>query len=225
MQITAQVREKIGKSSKSLKYNRQLPAVLFGKHLESIPVTVSYENFSKVYTGAGETALIDFDLGEDKSKVLIKDVQVDPVTGTYVHAGFYKVNLKEKITADIPVKVTGEEASPILKSGEGILLTLLSEIAIECLPADLPAEFTVDVSGFTEIDQSVAVKDLVFDREKIELVDVTEDELVLKVDYAQMPEEEEAVVDEAEALQNIEATAEKPADEEADGDASPDKKE
>ncbi len=224
MQITAQVREKIGKSSKSLKYNRQLPAVLFGKHLQSIPVTVSYENFSKVYSGAGETALVDFDLGDDKSKVIIKDVQVDPVTGTYVHAGFYKVNLKEKITADIPVKVIGEELSPILKSGEGILLALLSEIAIECLPSDLPAEFTVDVSGFTQIDQSVAVKDLVFDREKIELVDVTEEELVLKVDYAQMPEEEPEVVDEAAALQNIEATAEKPADEE-DADGTPAKKE
>jgi len=213
MQITAQVREKLGKSSKALKYNRQLPAVLFGRHLQSVPVTVNYENFSKVFSGAGETALIDFVLGDDKSKVLIKDVQVNPVTGTFIHAGFYKVNLKEKITADIPVKVVGEEQSPILKNGEGILLTLLTEIAVECLPSDLPAEFVVDVSGFTEIDQAIAVKDLEFDREKVALVDVTEEELVLKVDYAQMPEQEEAPVDEAAALQNIEATAEKAEDE------------
>lgn len=214
MQITAQVREKTGKKSKSLKYNRELPAVLFGKHLQSIPVTVNYENFVKVFNGAGETALIDFDLNNEKSKVLIKDVQLDPVSGAFIHAGFYKVNLKEKITADIPVKFIGQESSPILKNGEGILLELLSEIAIQCMPSDLPAEFVVDVSGFTEIDQSVSVADLDFDREKIELVDVTEEELVAKVDYAQMPEEEEAPVDEAAALENIEATAEKPAEEE-----------
>lgn len=214
MQITAQVREKTGKKSKSLKYNRELPAVLFGKHLQSIPVTVNYENFVKVFNGAGETALIDFDLNNEKSKVLIKDVQLDPVSGAFIHAGFYKVNLKEKITADIPVKFIGQETSPILKNGEGILLELLSEIAIQCMPADLPAEFVVDVSGFTEIDQSVSVADLDFDREKIELVDVTEEELVAKVDYAQMPEEEEAPVDEAAALENIQATAEKPAEEE-----------
>ena len=214
MQITAQVREKTGKRSKSLKYNRELPAVLFGKNLQSIPVTVSYENFVKVFSGAGETALIDFDLNNEKSKVLIKDVQMDPVSGAFIHAGFYKVNLKEKITADIPVKFIGQETSPILKNGEGMLLELLNEIAVECMPGDLPAEFVVDVSGFTEIDQSVSVADLDFDREKIELVDVTEEELVAKVDYAQMPEEEEAPVDEAAALENIEATAEKPAEEE-----------
>jgi large subunit ribosomal protein L25 len=216
MQITAQVREKTGKKSKSLRYNRELPAVLFGKNLESIPVTVNYENFAKVFSGAGETALIDFNLNEDKSKVLIKDVQVDPVTGTFVHAGFYKVNLKEKITADIPVKFIGLENSPILKSGEGILLELLSEVTIECMPSDLPAEFIVDVSGLTQIDQAITVQELEFDREKVHLVDVTEEELVAKVDYAQMPEEEEAPVDEAAALESIEATAEKP---ETDEDA------
>ena len=214
MQISAQPREKTGKRAKSLRQQRELPGVIFGKHLQSINVTVDYEAFNKVFTAVGETALVDLTLDGQNQSVLIKDVQHDPVTGKFIHTGFYKVNLLEKITAEIPVEILGEELNVLLKSGEGVLLTLLDTIEVECLPADLPPHFDVDVSALTEVGQGVTVGELKYNKDKVK-VKAEEDELVVKIDYPQMQEvEEEAVVTEAEALENIEATKEKPATEE-----------
>ena len=208
MQINAKLREKTGKSSKSLRQNRQLPAVIFGKHLTSTPVVVDYETFNKVYAAVGETSLVDLLLeGQPAQQILIKDVQTNPVTDTYIHAGFYKVNMAEKITAQIPVEITGESTNPLLKSGEAVLLTLLDEIEVECLPAYLPAQFTLDVSALSEIGQGITAATLAYDKEHVQL-NVEDDELVVKLDYPEMQQEEEDVTEE-EALDKIEATAEK----------------
>ena len=167
-----------------------------------------------MFTAVGETALVDLTLDGQNQSVLIKDVQHDPVTGKFIHTGFYKVNLLEKITAEIPVEILGEELNVLLKSGEGVLLTLLDTIEVECLPADLPPHFDVDVSALTAVGQGVTVGELKYNKDKVK-VKAEEDELVVKIDYPQMQEvEEEAVVTEAEALENIEATKEKPATEE-----------
>lgn len=208
MQINAKLREKTGKSSKSLRQNRQLPAVIFGKHLTSIPVVVDYEAFNKVYSAVGETSLVELLLdGQATQQILIKDVQTNPVTDKYLHAGFYKVNMAEKITAQIPVELVGEEKNALLKSGEAVMLTLLNEIEVECLPGYLPSHFTIDVSALTEVGQGVTAAELEYDKEHVQ-INVEDDELIVKLDYPAMLQEEEEVT-EAEALEKIEATAEK----------------
>lgn len=208
MQINAKLREKTGKSSKSLRQNRQLPAVIFGKHLTSIPVVVDYEAFNKVYSAVGETSLVELLLdGQAAQQILIKDVQTNPVTDKYLHAGFYKVNMSEKITAQIPVELVGEEKNPLLKSGEAVMLTLLNEIEVECLPGYLPSHFTIDVSTLTEVGQGITVAELSYDKEHVQL-NAEDEELIVKLDYPEMQQEEEEVT-EAEALEKIEATAEK----------------
>jgi large subunit ribosomal protein L25 len=86
---------------------------------------------------------------------------------------------------------------------------LLNEITVEALPADLPSEFTVDVSGLTGVGQGITVGQLDFERSKVEIVDADDDELVIKIENAQMAEEpEEEVVTEEEALAKVEATEE-----------------
>lgn len=208
MQINAKLREKTGKSSKSLRQNRQLPAVIFGKSLTSIPVVVEYEAFNKVYSAVGETSLVELVLdGASPQQILIKDVQTNPVTDKYLHAGFYKVNMAEKITAQIPVEIVGEETNALLKSGEAVLLTLLNDIEVECLPGYLPSHFTIDVATLTEIGQGITASQLDFDKEHVQ-INVEDDELIAKLDYPEMQQEEEEVT-EAEALEKIEATAEK----------------
>jgi large subunit ribosomal protein L25 len=103
MELIAQKRKEFGKKTQGLRQDRKLPAVMFGKGMESIPLTVDYINFNKVFAEAGETGLVDVTFDGTSEKVLIKDVQYDPVTSKPIHAGFHKVNLKEKIEAEIPV--------------------------------------------------------------------------------------------------------------------------
>ena len=97
---------------------------------------------------------------------MIKDVQRDPVTDQIIHADFYKVNLKEKIKAKVPVVFIGE--SEAVKGG-GILVKTVSELEVEALPQDLPHEISVDISVLNSFGDEIKIKDIkVLDDVKIE---------------------------------------------------------
>ena len=180
---------------------------MFGKGLDSVPLTLDYQKFEKIYKAAGESTLVDLVIDREAPvKVLVTEVSIHPVTDKLMHANLHKVNLKEKITAAVPIEIVGE--SPVVKSGEGLLLVLIKEIEVEALPSDLPHDIQVDISGLTQVEQGVFIKDLVIDRSKVEIKGQEDDDLVVKIDYPQMAEEvaEVAPVTEAELVAGVEAT-------------------
>jgi len=214
MELVGQKREILGKKTKILRENRLLPAVIFGKGLESLSITVTYNDFVKVFKKAGETSVFDVLIEGKKHPVLVKDVQLHHITSKPIHVGFYEVDLKEKINANIPVEVINEEENALVKSGDALILVLLNEIEVEALPTDLPENFTIDAVKLETMDSTVLVSDLKYNREKVEIVGIEPEEIIVKLDYAQMLEEEEEEVDEAEAMADIEATEEKEPEEE-----------
>ena len=210
MELKAEKRAILGKKVKGLRQKGILPAVVFGKETGSIPVTLDQKSFEKVYKEVGESALIDVQISDDGRhkvpqlhKVLISEVGLDPISDQIVHANLHAVSLTEKATATIPLKIVG--GSPIVKSGEGMLLTLLDKVDVEALPQDLPPEITLDISGLIKIDQSLTVKDLPVDRAKVEIKQDPE-ELVVKVEHAEMAEEEP---EEEVSVEAVEVTTEK----------------
>lgn len=207
MELIAQTRTKLGKKSKNLKYEQKIPAVIFGKGMDSLSISVDTLKFLKTYREAGETSLVTLKLGAGSESVLIKDVQFDPVKSNPIHASFHKVNLKEKIEANIPIHVVGDDVNPILKTGEGLVLVLLNEITVEALPTDLPHAFEVDVSKLG-VGEGITVSELQYNKGKVEIINVEPNELIVKIGTAQMVEEVEEVVDEALAVAGIEATEE-----------------
>lgn len=218
MQLNAQKRKEFGKENKKLRRERNIPGVVFGKGLESIPITLNVNDFVKVYTAAGETNLVDLKIDGTTEKVLIKEVQVHPVSSSILHANFHKVNLKEKVTASIPVEIEGEEENALVKSGEALVFAVFNEIEIEALPTDLPDAFIVNVKDLAEIGAGITLAELKYDRSKVEIVGHEEDDLIVKLDYAVTQEEESEEKTEAELLEQIEVTGEKPEtdDEESD---------
>lgn len=220
MQIAAQKREIFGKNTKKLRKEMKLPAVVFGPDMESTAITIDKNEFIKLYRAAGDTSVIDVNVeGDGSFKTLVKDIHYHPVSDEILHVDFYKVNLKEKTTAMIPVEIVGDEEAPIIKSGEGVLLQIINEIEVEALPMDLPSEFTVDVSGFADLDAAITVGDLNYDKSKVEIVDLEDDTLVVKVDAPQSEEPEEEISEE-EALAGIEATEELSDEEKASKEAA-----
>lgn len=210
MELIAQKREETGKKVKNLRYQGLLPAVIFGKGLESNNITINRNEFIKVYNEAGETTLIDIKIeGNGTEKVLVKDVTYNPVTDELSHVGFYKPNLKEKTSAYIPVELVGEEVNPLIKSGEAVAMVLIDEIEVEALPMDLPHKFEINVAELKEIGDHFLASQLSYDRSKVELVDLEEDTMIVKLDYAVQLETEEPEVSEEEALAGLEATSEK----------------
>ncbi len=231
MEIFAKKRNLKGSKVKVLREDGLLPAVLFSKKKSqkgepSEELVINLKDFKKVYKEAGESTLVTLKIdGEyelekgdriridentntenlDIRKILITEVQKDPITLEPVHVSFYEVDMSEKITARIPVEVIGEEECEPIQSGEGMVLVQLDEIEVECLPQDLPQNFEVDISGLKEVNDVLTVGEAIkVDSEKIEIKHDPED-VLLKIDYAEQLEVEEEEM----SVEDIEVTSEK----------------
>lgn len=189
--LSAETRTVIGKQVKQLRRQDILPGNIYGHKVESTAISVTAADFATVYKQAGETGLIDLKIGGEKSTrpVLVHDTLVDPVTGALLHIDFYQVNLKEKLVTSIPLEFVGE--SEVVKNKEGILLELMQEVEVESLPTDIPSSIEVDISTLTEVGQGIVAGDLKLPA-GVELQTEAE-EMVCKIDSAQMAEEEEVV--------------------------------
>ncbi|MBI2103806.1 50S ribosomal protein L25 [Candidatus Woesebacteria bacterium] len=158
LKLKAQVRKTLGRKVKKLRGEGLTPANIYGKKVKSTAVSIDTKEFEKLFKEAGETTLIDLDTGKDKRTVLIRNVQVHPVDDQVLHVDFQQVDLKTKVTVEIPVEVVGE--APAEKQGLGTVVQHVDEIEVEALPTDLPEKFEVDASALAEVDQAIFVKDL-----------------------------------------------------------------
>lgn len=211
--LKAKDRTIFGKKVKNLRKEGQLPAHVFGNTKEVEHVSVDLADFKKVFHQAGETGLVDLKIGEDRVRpVLIKEVDIDPVSDGILHVGFYQVNLKEKVTVPVPIILIGEGPESV-KMGETVILQTLSEVQVEALPTDLIENIEVNIQPLKEIGDAITVADLSYDRSKLTVLAEAE-EVVVKLDNA--------VTDEMKALleeQAAEAEAATEAVEGAEGEA------
>lgn len=177
----------------------KLPAVLYGPKTENTPLFVDLGEFKKVWRAAGESTVVELNIGGSKTPVLIYDVQLHPVSGEPQHVDFYAVDMTKKITAEVPLEFSGE--APAIKLG-GTLVKVIHEIEVESLPADLPHELKVDISRLAAFDDRILIKDIEVPAEVKILAEL--DEVVALVE-----EVKEEVAEEERTLEDIEVMKEK----------------
>jgi len=177
--LALEPRKVVGKRVKTLRKQGIVPANIFGNKVASTAVQVKNTIFRPVYEQAGETQVIYVNLTGEKEErpVLVTNVQHDPISGDTTHIDFRQVNLKEKITAYIPIELEGE--SPAVKEYAASVIASVDEIEVEALPADLPEKIIVNLSLLKNIGDSVKVSDLDLDRTKIEVLSDPETVVVL----------------------------------------------
>lgn len=162
LQISGKIRDKFGKQNKSLREAGDIPAILYGRDKETVPVSLNLKEFSKILKSAGESTIVNLNIEKNGKKeqnpVLIYDVDLDPVTDQPRHADLYLVNMNEKITAKIPLVFIGE--SEAVKALSGILSKNIHEVEVEALPKDLPREISVDISAIKTFADHICIKDL-----------------------------------------------------------------
>lgn len=207
--LKAEERKVTGRKVKNLRAQGVLPANVYGKNIKSTSVQVNQKDFEKVYKEAGETGIVELDLGKEKKPVLVHDLQKNPVEGNFIHVDFYQVNMKEKVTASVPVELEGE--APAEKLGVGTAVQYVNDVEVEALPGDLVDEFKVDISGLSEVDQAITIGDLKYDKSKIEVKD-DPTTIIVKVEP---PQKEEEVVAPAPAEGEAPVEGEAPAEGEA----------
>ncbi len=144
--------------ARALRREGMIPAILYGYNQENTPICVDEKEFNKVYKKAGDSSLINLNLGKKVSVVLVYETQYDPATGNIMHIDFYQPNLKEKVEADIPLLFEGE--SPAVKDMEGTLVKSMTEVTVSALPESLPHEIVVDISALQTFDDVIKIEDL-----------------------------------------------------------------
>lgn len=156
--LTVTSRQVFGKNLGKLRATGAIPANIYGPKFASKSVSVPFKDFINTYKQAHETGVIYLNLEKDEIPVLIKNVQRHPVSNAILHTDFRKIDLKQKIETDVPVKIIGESVAVNQKGG--VLLHLSHTLLVEALPTDIPSEISVDISKLLELGQEIKVSDL-----------------------------------------------------------------
>ncbi len=209
--LNAEKRTIFGKRVKHLRREGLLPANMFGKGIKSLSVQMPLKEFQEIYKKVHETGLVDLSVAGETHPILIQNVHVDPQTHTPLHADFFKVNLKEKVKATIPIVGIGEPKAVIDKIG--VLLQPLSEVEVEALPADLPEHLEINIERLAQIGESLTIADLKVPSDVEIMAEPAEmifriDELVSE-EAEELAAEEEAAAEEASETSEEEAKGEK----------------
>jgi large subunit ribosomal protein L25 len=160
-ELNVTLREGIGKgSARSLRRQGLIPAVVYGKGMDSCALSVSPKDLeAAIGTEAGWNALITLK-GEgafNGQVVILKDLQVDPVRGDVLHADFQAIELGKKVHVMVPVHPQGKSEGE--KQG-GNLELIRHELEVVCLPSAIPSAIDIDVSAL-KIGDVVHVDELV----------------------------------------------------------------
>lgn len=159
--LVVEARAGTGKgSARKLRAVGRIPAVLYGRGRDSLPLSLDPRALDKILRGSGANTLLDLTVeGHPELKdtvALVKELQRHPLRGTIVHADLYAVDLTRAVTVDVPVHLVGKPRG--LDFG-GILEHTLREIALECLPRAIPEAIEVEISHL-EVGDVIHVREL-----------------------------------------------------------------
>ncbi len=220
--LGVELREGRGKGvARKLRAAGRIPGVCYRRNAEPVPISLDPYELDLLLrkASAGINTLIDLKVAGggdfDGRQVLIKELQRDPISGAYLHADLYAVDLQQKIHVSVSIHLKGTAVGVSL--GGGILDHATRELDVQCLPNAIPEEFAVDVSEL-DIGQSIHVRDLavpegveILNDPNVSIVSVVAPVVVEEAVPAEA-EEEDAVTPEAAAETPVEESAEPKSD-------------
>jgi len=177
LELKAKTRIETGKKVNRLREQGKIPAVLYGHKIKSVSLVLDYVVFEKVFKQAGESTLIDL-VVDDKEpvKVLVQDYQLNPTTNQFIHVDFHRIKMDEKLHTEIELEFVGEP--PAVKELNGVLVTSLDKLEVECLPQHLVHKIKVDISTLETLDSAIHISDIKIP-EGITILNVPEDVVIL----------------------------------------------
>jgi len=156
--MKAGVRTAVGKGLYALRKSGKIPAVLYGPGIDALPIELDEKTAARVINTLTGSTLIRLEVGEKKFSVLLRDLQRDSILRTIQHVDFYAVPSDRVIRVHVPLQFTGVSAA--VRDLGGVLVHLLSELDVECLPKDLVNGISVSLSPLEKVGDSIAIKDV-----------------------------------------------------------------
>jgi large subunit ribosomal protein L25 len=198
--LSSEIRTQTGKgSARKLRSAGKLPAILYGPETDAVMLTLDCAELMKALQGKSpENIFLDLTIDSDEKgkpkKVMIKEIQRDPVKRNYLHVDLFEISLKKELEVDIPIHLVN---TPIGVTQGGILQHVRREVKVSCMPDDLVEKIEIDVSGL-DIGQSLHMEDITFPSglKSLEDGDVTVLTVVAPTIAAEVEEGEEGEAEE-----------------------------
>lgn len=161
--LTLDKREVTGKQVKQLRAEGLVPAVIHDHGKPSIVVMGKFMELTKAYQKAGKHHPVSLKAAGKNYTALIKSADLDPKKHTLRHLVFNAVKANEKVTAEIPVRITfdeGNETSPAERNGL-IVLHQMEMVEVEAIPSKLPEALEFSGEKLVEAGDTATVADLI----------------------------------------------------------------
>ena len=175
--------------ARRLRETGKVPATLYGGKGGPLSLAVNTKQLTAILRSeSGHNTIFEVDFAGKQEPAIVKAWQVDPVSGKLLHVDLVRVAMDVRMKVKVPVHTFGEPSG--VKVQGGVYEVVTREVEVECLPADIPTEFRMDVSGLM-LNQSLRASELTIDKTKIKLL--TEANTVLSHVVALRVEEEKPV--------------------------------
>ncbi|MBV9081398.1 MAG: 50S ribosomal protein L25 [Acidobacteriaceae bacterium] len=158
--IAAEERDSRGKNeARRLRAKGSMPAVVYGGPAGPQAVAVNPKEVNRILNSkTGHNTIFNLRLGEqDSLPVMVVDWQYDPIKDSLLHVDLKRIDLSKRISVAVPVVTQGDPKGVKVQGGLHEIVT--REIQVECLPDEIPEQFTVDVSELM-IGQSIRAADI-----------------------------------------------------------------
>lgn len=158
--IKAAPRVILGKKVAQLRRQGRLPANVYGRGIASQAVDIDAREFGRTIKQAGLRAMIQLDVEGEKAPryVILRGIERKGGTGDPIHIDFFQVDPEQPITANVPLRMTGD--APAVRDLAGTLLTSIDVVSVRCKPLDIPDTITVDLGLLVSFDVSLKVGDI-----------------------------------------------------------------
>jgi len=135
-----------------------IPAVVYNAKTESKNIMLDTSTAKQILRNATSTTILDAELDGKSFKVIVKEVDMNPVTDELRHIAFFEIDESKDMVFSIPFEIVG--ISPAVKNNLGVLVEVLDSIEVRCKVNDLIPSIKVDISKLEHPGQSISVNEL-----------------------------------------------------------------
>ena len=201
------VRTGTNKTREIRREDSMVPAIIYGNEEESKNIKLKLNELTKASENElFYTQVLKILLEGNEEKVVLKELQREPVKGKFLHADFQRVSRKTKLKVVVPFRFNGEEECQGVKTDGGVIAKAISEIEIACLAGDIPEAIEVDITNLM-LNEAIRLSDITLpEGAEIPGFDEENDQMIVSVNPPRAEEEEPEIIPEGEEGEEGEAT-------------------
>ena len=193
------VRAGTNKTREIRREDSMVPAIIYGNEEESKNIKLKLNELTKASENElFYTQVLKILLEGNEEKVVLKELQREPVKGKFLHADFQRVSRKTKLKVVVPFRFNGEEDCEGVKTDGGVIAKAISEIEIACLAGDIPEAIEIDITNLM-LNEAIRLSDITLpEGAEIPGFDEENDQMIVSVNPPRAEEEEPEIIPEGE---------------------------